>query len=1029
MKSRKYLVGLKSAAAPLAILVAGAVVPMALPTVAYAQDYTAGAISGSVKDESGNPVAGVEVMVESTMSGAARTVTTSESGAFRVTGLAPGSYNITVNSANHASYKAEAVPVAASQSASIEIVLAAMGGSEIVVQGTSIINNFEGSTTGINIDVVDLFENSPISRDLTSLVLLSPGVSRGDDGFGNLPSIGGASVAENAYYVNGLNTTNFDNYLGSARVPFEFYQSVEVKAGGYPAEYGRATGGIVNAVTKSGSNDFMVAAHLNWSPNFLRSAGRDLFNIDSVTGEKTKITNRSADRATSYSAIIEAGGPIIEDRLFAYGLVEFRNDESTIISRNAGLAFQRKNDDPFWGVKLDAYPVDNHHLEFTIFDTRNTTRRSDLSYSEVNGQPVLGLAGSVTDFKSGGVNYVAKYTGQFTDWLTVSGAYGRMRDRFDNVGVAGDAGAPYIRNLSGTTVNGVPNGGFFNGQSVASVASPYKTEREFYRADVDLYFTAFGEHHVRAGFDQEDNALNEATVRVGGDFLFSNGYISPEAYNLGQGGAGFLYLLRPGGVVELNYFNSGGSFDARNRAFYIQDEWAITDRLTVNLGVRRDDFEVFKADGSRYARLKENWAPRFGFTYDMFEDKSGKFYGAYGQYFLPFASNTAFRQVGSEYFYRQRWNYTGFDNNGVPILSDLVTTLGAYQNACPAPLVPGGPTTNCSVTGTGNVADSSALLAANLKATKETEWLLGYEHRLGDWRLGINYTNRRLNTTAEDVAIDAAVLAYCDEQGISGCSSTWTGFHQYVITNPGRDLVINLDGLDGRQVTFTAAQLGYPKAVRKYDAVTLTATHPMKDGYSVTFSYVWSDTRGNSEGFVQSDFEQDDAGITQDFDQPGLAEFSYGKLPTHRRHRFKLFGAVELSDQFTIGTNLQVDSPRKLSCFGFHPTDVFARVYGAASRYCNGQPSPRGTAQESDWIANIDVSVRYNLTIPTGQRLTLRADVFNLLNSAGIQQRNEIGELDYDDTLTNPFILNPNYGLPTSYQTPRSVRLGLDIAF
>jgi hypothetical protein len=145
-------------------------------------------------------------------------------------------------------------------------------------------------------------------------------------------------------------------------------------------------------------------------------------------------------------------------------------------------------------------------------------------------------------------------------------------------------------------------------------------------------------------------------------------------------------------------------------------------------------------------------------------------------------------------------------------------------------------------------------------------------------------------------------------------------------------------------------------------------------------------------------------------------------LPTHRRHRFKLFGSVELSDQFIIGGNFLLESPRKLSCIGFHPTDVFAQVYGAASRYCAGQPSPRGTAQESDWYSKIDVSLRYNLEIATGQKVTLRADIFNLLNSKAIQQRNEIGEIDLN-------VPNPNYGLPTSYQTPRSVRLGVDIAF
>src|SRR3546814_6189045 len=80
-------------------------------------------------------------------------------------------------------------------------------------------------------------------------------------------SLGGASVAENAYYINGLNITNFDNYLGSAPVPFEFFRSVEVKTGGYQAEYGRATGGIINAVSKAGTNDLTVGLHLKWEPD------------------------------------------------------------------------------------------------------------------------------------------------------------------------------------------------------------------------------------------------------------------------------------------------------------------------------------------------------------------------------------------------------------------------------------------------------------------------------------------------------------------------------------------------------------------------------------------------------------------------------------------------------------------------------------------------------------------------------------------------------------------------------------------
>ena len=93
-----------------------------------------------------------------------------------------------------------------------------------------------------------LNENAPIPHNITGVALLAPSVQRGVSGFRSpsgetVPSIGGSSVAENAYYINGLNITNPDTYVGSARVPFYFYQNVDVQTSGYPAEFGRATGG------------------------------------------------------------------------------------------------------------------------------------------------------------------------------------------------------------------------------------------------------------------------------------------------------------------------------------------------------------------------------------------------------------------------------------------------------------------------------------------------------------------------------------------------------------------------------------------------------------------------------------------------------------------------------------------------------------------------------------------------------------------------------------------------------------------
>jgi len=1080
---RKRLLEAGSALRVLALVGAGATAGI-LAAPAAAQDYTTGAVTGNVTDEAGNAIAGAVVTLTSVDQGFTRTGTSTAQGGFRFGSLPTGRYNVRVEAPGLDAFTATDVQVIASQTSDLPIALTTSG-NEIVVSASALAPDFSGNTTGVALDLADLVTQVPISRDLASVALLAPGTSFGDDNFqanGQLiPSINGASVAENAYYVNGLNTTNFDNYLGSVRVPFEFYRTVDIKTGGIPAEFGRATGGIVNAVSKSGTNEFTGAIHLNWEPDFLRNDADDLVNCQFEPGTTTRTcensTNRAFDETESYSAIIEAGGPVIRDRFFLYGLLELRESQTLRTSRLTNTAVQRTSNSPFWAIKADAYPIDNQHFELTVFNSKNTTRRTDYAYTEVDGAASMGAANAIQEELSGGINYVARYTGTFTDWLTVSGGYGVVKDNFEQRGIDQGSQGFAVYNLSGTSVNGVDNGGYLTDQIVQSRDFPYNTKREFYRGDVDLFFNAFGDHHIRVGFDVENNTLNRTTVRTGGQALVDAGFLTPEALNFGLGGAGALAILRAGDTVEVNYFNAGGSFEAQNSAFYIQDEWSITDRLTLNLGLRRDDFSLDKPGGVPYIDLKENYAPRLGASYEVGENGQGRLYGSYSQYFLPVASNTAFRQASPEMYVRERFTYDGFDANGLPILTGQVTNNVLYQSACPLDLTGSAFSTGtfCQVTGDGSVADTSATLTQDLKATKTTEWIIGYEHNLqvggflDEIRLGLSYTNRRLNSNAEDVAVDAAVIAYCDANGIEGCGDVWTGYHQYVIVNPGNDATFALDAagsdldevLNGREVTFTAADLRYPKAVRKYDAVQFTFDRPWDGTWSLQGSYTWSKSRGNSEGFVQSDFGQDDAGITQDFDQPSFLDGGYGRLPTDRTHRFVLYGAYAITDAFTLGANIRVQSPRPLSCLGYNPNpnyfdpdgepySDFANGYDAASHYCatgelvavegdapyrtDSTLSPRGEGLRTDWNYQIDLSARYNIEI--GERVvTLRADVFNVLNKQAVQGRVETGDsasgVYYDPTTDEALGVysNPNYGNATSYQTPRYVRLGADINF
>jgi hypothetical protein len=323
------------------------------------------------------------------------------------------------------------------------------------------------------------------------------------------------------------------------------------------------------------------------------------------------------------------------------------------------------------------------------------------------------------------------------------------------------------------------------------------------------------------------------------------------------------------------------------------------------------------------------------------------------------------------------------------------------------------------------------------------EYILGFSKNfdsgaLEGWSLNTYYQRRTLASTIEDVAIDAAVINYYNSTGTwdedkidtpDNCADpstdctvegTFSGFHQYVLTNPGTDMSVYIPEM-GEYVTLSAEDLRYPEPVRNYDAITLELEKPYDGNWGLSFSYTRSSSRGNYEGTVKSDNGQDDAGITQDFDQPGLVDGSYGKLPNHRDHIAKLFGTKSLATNITAGLNMSVTSPRKYGCIGVHPTDGFAAAYGASSWYCGGKLTPRGSQAENDWLVNLDFMLSWNVPVPTGE-LTLRLDIFNIFNSEKVVDLYEYGE----DGNGTP---DSDYLEPTVYQTPRRTRLGFSYRF
>ena len=1024
---------LKSGAAPLALILAGAAGSMMIAAPAAAQDYTNVNASGRVLDAKGAPLANATVTITSEDQGFSRSATTNSSGSYTVPQLPTGRYTFSVSASGFDEYSEAGVVLSQAQTAN-NFTLAGGGEDGIVVTGSRIqVADFDRTTTGSVIEIGELATRVPVARDLTSVINLAPQTTFGDTAFGNLPNIGGSSVAENAYYINGLNITEFREGLGSVTVPFELYQTIEVKSGGFPAEFGRTTGGVVNAITRSGSNEFHAGALVNWQPDFLRSNNKD-----------TVFSENSRENAQRITSTFYASGPIIKDRLFVYGLYENRNVTSTNTTtgysrigvtdefRQRGVRLDKDStSSPFYAVKVDAIPLDGQRLEFTYFNTTGETLQRNFSYVAFNDTVTTSTPGqgaqtgsNVTGY--GGENYVARYTGNFGKFLTLSAAYGK--NKFRDTSGSSDDSYPFI--FDNRTLSSL-------GNAIATISRSFD-EREFYRADADVYVELLGSHHFKGGYDRE-NLVTDSTTSYTGGALYNY-------FNSGPDGDNNVSSPNVDYVAARSFIN-GGVFNSTNEAFYIQDSWSMfNDRITLQIGARNDRFENENADGQVYYNSGSNWAPRLGFSADVFGDGRTKLYGSFGRYFLPVAANTNIRLAGAELDYTRYNVLTGLNPDNTPIVGAAILNVpgaAACQDTS---------TVNCVFTADGVATPTDSTVAKNLKSQAVDEFIIGAEHRLGSqWTVGLYYTHRKLVRALEDAAIDAAVNQYCVDQGIATyeeCSSIYSGFHQYVLINPGSASTITLsDPLPGettvRTIDFTAAQLGYPKATRAYDAVTFKFDRAFDGKWSLGGSYTWSRLFGNYEGAVKSDNGQTDAGLTTDFDQPGLTNGTNGFSPNHRAHNFKAYGSYQLTKWLMIGANGTVVSPRKFGCIGRIPASVdpFAQFYGAAGFYCNvdasgniitdertgattnvnGVLTPRGSVFESDWRTQLDMSVV--LRLPTEAfNADLRLDVFNVFNSGAALDFEERG------TLGNGRPRN-TYQQVSNYQAARSGRLTFALRF
>ena len=223
----------------------------------------------------GRTVPGSVVTVVSPTTGLKRTVSADAQGNYRFPFLPVGDYVLQASKDSAPVGKPLDVTVSLGNATTVNIGSEAAELETIQVTATRVVTAVDVTSMeqATNITREEL-RRLPVDQNIASVAVLAPGVNPGNASFGGI-SFGGSSIAENSFYVNGLNVTDFYNRNGFSEAPFAFYQEFQVKTGGYSVEFGRSTGGVVNAVTRSGRNDFHYGAELTTEPAAWQAAAHD----------------------------------------------------------------------------------------------------------------------------------------------------------------------------------------------------------------------------------------------------------------------------------------------------------------------------------------------------------------------------------------------------------------------------------------------------------------------------------------------------------------------------------------------------------------------------------------------------------------------------------------------------------------------------------------------------------------------------------------------------------------------------------
>jgi hypothetical protein len=771
-----------------------------LVPAAFAQDIqTKGRIGGVVTDSNGGILPGAKVTIEGQQTKVS--VQTNEQGLYKADNLLPGVYTVTVEQSGFKKSVSTGVIVYVGKESTINPSLEAGNISEVVTVTDT--GGIDQASSAVNQNLNDqLYQNIPVARSVTSLFYIAPGTSDSLGGGRSNPSIAGGSALDNLYVADGVNITDsafgglgtFSRSYGSlgTGINTSFIKEVQVKTGGFEPQYGQSTGGIVNIITKSGTNDFHGVLYGYASPKALEATRKqpDDFRV----GKSGKLLH-----AENYDVGMDAGGPIVQNKLFFFGSFNptvnrniLRGAEGSGLLPLLGDHVARTRTLNYAG-KIDWNINQNHALNFSIFGDPSKTNKSSFATTNIDNT----TAQSILDY--GTRNTAVRYNGSFggaSPYILI-GSFSQGKNHFN------ETGFDNFNQILDRTQTFVP---VIQGQRQAftSIGRGFvePTNGTTYRATWDLSkgVTRWGSHDFAVGYQFQRAEYSGVRDRSGPHYTVpaANADGTPLASLVG-GAAGAVgqplnaqWALRLQGAsctlcplmfVPLDPTDIGfgvgwrrvslqqtrGEFGKTSfathsnyHAYYVQDTWRVNKHITGIFGIRGEQERLIgnpDANGKLITySFTGQWAPRLGITFDPTGKGNTKVFYNFGRFFEYIPLDLAERSLSATTgFNGARYAPEFFIPTTGPRSGQRVAVINSFGTVNPvltsASLLSGA---------AGGVANGIAISGQSvtnpiLPGTKlgfAQEHVIGFEQQLPkNFVLAIRYQDRRLKRIVEDAAV------------------------------------------------------------------------------------------------------------------------------------------------------------------------------------------------------------------------------------------------------------------------------------